>query len=165
KPATLALEICLRDVRAINLVCTFLQAQHTTNHDPIGNPKPLATQLVDRTRSSRYIDFLRLIKVAREQTHNRIERFLLINAVSYNLQLRAATRSERQDTENRLRICFGVAVETLKTEIALKLARHAYEVRGGACVKTEATRNLDSSFSHFQSAPDLDGGSSKAPAR
>jgi hypothetical protein len=47
----------------------------------------------------------------------------------------------------------------------LKLARHAYEVCGGACVKTEATGDLDTSFSHFQSAPPLAGGSSNAPAR
>ena len=80
-------------------------------------------------------------------------------------QTGAATRRERQDAENRLRIRFRIAVETLKSETALKLARNAYEVRGGTCVKTETTGDLDPSFSQFQSAPDLEGGSSKAPAR
>jgi hypothetical protein len=32
-------------------------------------------------------------------------------------------------------------------------------------VKTEAAGDLDSAFGHFQSAPDLLGGASSAPAR
>ena len=84
KPPALPFEIGLRDMCAISFVCAFLQAQHATNHDSIGNTQPLAAQLVDRPRNSGYIDFLRLVKVALEETENRIQRFLFINAVSNN---------------------------------------------------------------------------------
>ena len=61
-------------------------------------------------------------------------------------------------------VFFGVSIETLKREAAFELTRHAYEVGGSACVKSEAAGDLESGFSHFQSAPVFDGGASKAPA-
>src|SRR5919205_2217170 len=162
EPAALTLQISFGNVGAINLVCAFLKPHHTTDHDSVRNPEPLAAQFVDRARKTLAFDLLRLVKVARKEPHNSIERFLLVVAVSNNSQLRTTTRSERQNAEDRLRVGFGVSIETLQRETALKLHRHAYEVRGGACVKTETTGDFYSSFSHCQSAPALDGGSSKA---
>src|SRR6185437_2650614 len=165
EPAALAFEIGIRDMGAINVVRAFLQTQHTTDHDAVGYTQPFAAQLVGRARKPLPIDFFRLVKVAREQANHGIERFLLVNTMRNDLQIGTTTRSECQDTENRFRIRFGVAIQRLQSETALKLARDADEVRGGARMKTEATGDLDSSFRHVQSAPDFDGGSSKAQAR
>jgi len=96
KTSTLTLEISVCDVRTINLVCTLLKPQHTTDHDPLGNTQTFAAQLGYRTRKSLDIDFLSLVKVAREKTNNRIERFLLVIAVRNHSQVCATTGSERQ---------------------------------------------------------------------
>jgi len=53
----------------------------------------------------------------------------------------------------------------LNGETAFELARNAYEIGGSASVKTEAAGDLESAFSHFQSAPALGGSASRAPAR
>ena len=109
--------------------------------------------------------FFSLIKVAGKKTDNCIQRFLLVNTARYNSQCCSTTRSERQNAQDRFSVGFlGVSVEALKREAAFEPARHAYEVGGSACVKSEAAGDLESGFSHFQLAPVFDGGASKAPA-
>ena len=84
KASTLAFEICVRDVRAINIACAFLKPQHATDHDPIRNRQTFRAQLVRRANKPLAVNFLSLVKVAREQTNNRVERFLLVDTLRHN---------------------------------------------------------------------------------
>ncbi len=165
KPAALSFEICFGNLGAINIRRAFLKPQHTTNHDAIRHTEPFATQLVCRASNVFALVLLGFIKITREETDNRFECFLFVLAAGDDLQIRAATGRERQYAEYRLGISFGVYIETLKGETAFEPARNAYEVGGGASVKTEAAGDLESAFSHFQSAPAFGGSASKAPAR
>src|SRR5262249_33255598 len=118
-----------------------------------------------RARNLSAVVLLEFVKITREEANNRIECFLFVFAAGNNAQISAATGSKRQNAENRLRVSFRTAVETFQLETAFELTRHAYEVGSGACVKTETTGGLDSTFGHNQSAPLLGGVASKAPAR
>src|SRR4051794_34325006 len=75
RPPALTLQICICNVRTINVMCALLKPQHTTNHDSIRNTEALAAQLVNRTGKPLPIEFLRLVKIAREESNNGIERF------------------------------------------------------------------------------------------
>jgi len=110
KTPSLSFQLCVRNVRAINVVRALLETQHTTNHYPFRDTEAVATQLVRRANKPFAIDLLSFVKVAREETGKRIERFLLIDAVGNNLQVCATTRSKRQNAQYRFRICFCVAV-------------------------------------------------------
>src|SRR5262249_15317558 len=148
-----------------DVASAFLQTQHTPNHNAIGNTQSFTTQLLGRRRKLG-TGLLRFIEVAREQADDGSQRLLLVNSAGDDSQLGATTRSKREDTEDRLRVGLGIAIETLKGEIAFEPAGHAYEVGGGACVKTETAGDLKTVFSHFQSAPAFVGGAaSRAPAR
>src|SRR6185503_8890784 len=110
KTSSFALQIRVRNVRAINVACALLKTQHTTDHDALRNPKSLPAQLVSHAKETLAVNLFRFVEVTREETDNCIERFLLIVAVGNNFQVRATTRSQCQDAQNRLRIRFGVAV-------------------------------------------------------
>src|SRR5262249_12225492 len=136
KTPAFALKICFSNLSAIDFARAFLKTQHTAEHDTIRNAQAFAAQLAYRTRNLPSVVLLELIEVAREEINDRVECFLLVFAAGNDTQLGAAAGSQSQDAENRLRIRYGTTVETFQRETTFELARHAYEVGSGACVKT-----------------------------
>src|ERR1051325_4176696 len=134
KATALTFQIGFSNLGAIDLARTFLKTQHAAEHDSIRNAETFAVQLAYRARNLPAVVLLKFVKIAREKADNRIQCFLFVFAVRNDAEVGAATRGQGQDAENRLRVGFRAAVETLQRETAFELARHAYEVGGGACM-------------------------------
>ncbi len=82
KTSSLAFEICVADLGAINIARAFLQTQYAAHHHAFGHAESAAAQfLCSRSMRTAEVVVLSFIKITRKQTDDRVERFLFVFAV------------------------------------------------------------------------------------